>query len=289
MEGNPLNIENTTGEFRFILHVKSEDNINRISSTTISIAKNYVDFTGWEDNQETYLNSSVNKTFRIYGDSEPQKILMIKVAPDDSESTGVDIIEQKTENSGSQYNSDYNVSTSGLKFTQLGENKVYFIITFENGQIIETEKKTFNVKEPVGPVKITDLSQLDDNKMYLIQSVSNNGYAYDNGTYMNVSQSYNDNNLFRIIKSGNQYIVYNIQSADYVNLDNRTLKIETGNESSAAKFTLEGNNGVFKLGIKVRANHNYLSYWQLNNNGNISVNANNDNANQQWYIYEVSN
>ena len=166
-------------------------------------------------------------------------------------------------------------------------NKVYFIITFDNddNKKLTTETKSFIVSQSTEPSLITELNSISSEKKYIIQNVKTGKYAFDNGEDLGTSLNYNETNLFNIIKSGNYYIFKNIQSEDYVNLEYRTLRIETKLENSAAKFTLTlENENSFRISIKPTIS---TYYWQ-EGDSNIYINSAATIADERlWKIYEV--
>ena len=294
-----VDLTKTTGTFRFVLHVKSADNINKISSTSISLSNNHIGFETWNQTDSTvFIGEPISKQVRIYGDSKPTKVEMFKHKPDETEEGPIDITSNLSVVSGSVYAFDYLCSTNGLSFDDKGWNYVYFQVTYESGETVtyNTDKRHKKWFKAVGislSGPITTAS-FDTNKSYIIKNSSNStgGYLFDNGSSMNTNtvDGYDYSHMFRIIRSGSGYKIYNISTSDYVtqsrNGSRRTLNITQKAESSATVFTIESpnNNNNNNNGFLIY-NSNY--YWYRNNN--IVTISNSDSGDtRRWLIYEVT-
>lgn len=281
-----IDITTTTGEFRFILYVKTEDNVNKMSSTTIKLADNSVDLEPWRDDEEKYfVGEPVLQQFRIYGDSRPVKVEMIV---NNNESSSVNITSNLSVINGSEYTYDYYCSTSGLVFNTVGTHNVHFKVTFESGEEITTESKDIIVSG-ISINQLSSVSSISPEKYYVIQNSGTSRYVYDGGTNISTSQAVTFNNLFRFeeIRSG-VYKISSVATSDYVHApSNYTLNMTEKSLSAATEFTVVKNSNYFNIYLTSRSGAKY--HWrQQNNNSNISLNSSANNDNARWIIYEVT-
>ena len=286
VEGEPLSIDSTTGEFRFILTVKSSDNINKQSSTTIRMEKNYVEFLNWADEETLFAGADIDKRFRIYGDSKPTSVkLMQVVGGDDSDVEIKDLTSMLQSNSGSEYACDYNCSTQGLKFTTTGTYDVYLKIMLENGQVINSGVKRFIIQGTQW-VEVTSVSQLNTTDVYLIMNVSSDDFAYDNGNDLYVKAVHDESCYFKLEGGNGTYLIKNVKTLDYANVSGYTLYISATSSNSASKFVFEYNSTGFKIGTKLRDYHNYYYYWrQIEGSSKVTI-ATGDSEIMRWKIYK---
>ncbi len=280
-----IDISSTTGEFRFILYVKTEDNVNKMSSTTITLAENSVDFTPWDTNENYFVGEPVLQQFRIYGDSRPVRVQMIT---NDNESSPVDITSNLSVINGSEYTYDYYCSTAGLVFNTAGTHNVHFKVTFESGEEITTESKDIKVSG-ISINQLSSVSSISPQKYYVIRNSSTSRYVYDGGTNISPSEAVTFNNLFRFEQvSSGVYKISSVATSDYVHApSNYTLNMTEKSLSAATEFTVVYSNGnYFNIYLTSRSGARY--YWrQQNNNTNISLNSSANN-NAGWIIYEVT-
>ena len=286
-----VNLEETTGTFRFILNVKTVDNINKMSSTTITLARNYIDFESWKQVDSTvYIGQPITREFRLYGESEPEQVLMVPVITTDNGNTytagtGIDITNEYRSLSTSTWKIDRVYSTAGLlSFANKGWNYVYIQVKYKSGETVKysstADRRWFKV---VG-MNLTQMTlddSFDSQEMYVIQHNSNNGYLYDQGAYLAAETACDYNNLFRFVANGSNYRIQNVGSGDYVVYTSRNaaLSIAQKAESSATWFGLQcNNNNLFRIYYNNRS-------WILNNI-NSNVNTSNS-ASYVWKIFEV--
>ena len=126
-------------------------------------------------------------------------------------------------------------------------------------------------------------------------NVNSDDFAYDNGVQLYAKAVYDDACYFKFETSGNNFLIKNISSTNYVNLNSYSIQINATTSSSAAEFVLEyysQDGGFFKIGTKVKKNHTYYYYWQqVNSPGVININTDRDNLHpqpQRWKIYKKS-
>lgn len=278
-----VDLTKTTGSFRFVLTVTNEKNINRISSTTITLATNQVTFEEWDaldqddTNNDVYIGEPILRRFRIYGDSEPYKVEMYSSGND-----MIDITGNLSRSSSSVYAYDFTCSTAGLAFMTNGAQTVYFKVYFKSGVTITTAVKNFDVKG-IDLVQVTSLS-FDPDKYYVI-SYNNDGYAFDNGNAMAISKPVTYSHFFNIIQNNSGYRFYNVQTGHYVsftsNWTSSTLSIYASSSNNASNFTLTKTNNN-KFSIK-----NNRWYWSVDGTNVNAIIGNNDNSMSDWNIYEV--
>jgi|GEM_PF-2251285 len=288
-----IDLSETTGQFRFVLHVKSSDNINKISSTTISLANNNIGFQKWNELDSTiFIGEPAIREVRLYGESRPTKVEMFKVKPDKSEEGPIDITANKvSENTGSSFPYDHFYSTNEVSFSDKGWNYVYFRVTYESGETVtyntnEHHKKWFKVVGiQLGDELTTAPSDLNAN--YVIENV-NGGYVYDNGTNMSISNTYNYSNFFKFVSSDGGYKICNVQSTDFVVIttswNSASLNITQDVESAASVFSIGSyNNNGFLISIRP----GWTTYYWNKNNNNVRASTNNNN-NSRWKIRKVT-
>ncbi len=281
-----VNLSETTGNFRFILHVKSKDNINKISSTTIRIATNSVTFHEWKQQDSTVIiGEPIERKFRVTGDSRHSKVEMIQVDPSGIESSPIDITSYVSP-AGDAAVYDYYYHTNNLlKFSTKGWNSVYFIITFGNGDVITTEKRWFKVagiSKESSPV--TDVKDISHEKYYVIENVEHDNYfLYDYGSYMRANTTIDVTKPFKFIDNGdNTFKIQNMHTGDYVNRSGSNIYITAQTETAATAFTLTYSDETFKI-------HVNNSYWRLQyNNWNVTSRNSNTTDQTRWRIYEVT-
>ena len=295
-KGNPLNIDvdSTKGEFRFILTVKSQDNIYKQSSTTIRLEKNYVEFLNWENTETFFAGSYINKRFRIYGDSEPERVEIWQKGAEGNDDTQIsDVTIESQSNTGSEYSFDSNYSISGLKFDNEGTYTVYLKIILENGQTIITGNKVFVIEQPQW-TEATSMDHIISGNMYLIMNVSTEDYAYDGGDKPMAKATYNNDHLchfiFEKVENENSYYIKNDNTGHYANVSRNTLYMNAP-ATSATKFVIEYNatGNYFRISTKI-GTRDY--YWRQSNTSSTidmgtGTGQNNTTA-LRWKIYKRS-
>ena len=287
-ESNPLSVEQTTGEFRFILSVKSVDNINKMSSTTVRLEKNHVEFLNWVEEETMFAGTAINKIFRIFGDSRPVKVeIWQKGEGENPDILLEDVTGNLQSNLGSDYPFDYNCTTQGLQFSTEGQYQVYLKITLENGQVMNSVLRTFIINQAQW-VEVTDLNDITDSGEYLIMNVSSDDFAYDNGNNVYVKAVFDDACYFAIKKSGTDYLIQNKQTGQYANVSGYSLYMNATSSSEASKFVLEydDDGGYFKIGNQLRSYHNYYYYWRQIEGSNQVTIATGDSDIMRWKIYK---
>jgi len=279
--GEYIDINETTGNFRFILHVKTTDNINKITSTTITIANNQFVFPEkyWGNNTDSYptafTQEPIDKDFMILASEKVSKV----------EINSVEIVANESEDPGDYgYNYVYMCSTEGLSFNSTGWHPITITATFVNG---DTFSETRYIKVGTLNVSSTPVSSVDfdSNKYYVIQN-SNNGYVYDAGNGLRATSNVNNTNLFRIISSDGRYKIKNVYTGDYIFSDGYSSSVSPAvTEGEASVYTIEGNNSPFTITITLSGSKRY---WRQNNNSsNVSL-ALSDGTNRKWKFYEVT-
>ena len=288
--GDGLNIDvaSTTGEFRFILTVKSSDNINKMSSTTIRLSKNYVEFLNWEDTETLFAETDIDKRFRIYGDSNPFKVEIMQVGSGQQEDKSLrDVTDNLQSNSGSDYPYDYNCSTQGLRFDSAGTYEVYLKIQLENGQVLLTDRKTLQIKASEWD-EVKSLQEITNKGEYLIMNVSTDDFAYDNGDRLYAKAVSDSECSFKFVNNNNNYTIQNTSTSDYVTYSKGYL---VTNANSATNFAIAyDDGGYFKISYR-SGNRTY--YWrQVNSAGEITAATVSNNGdfpeNMRWKIYKKS-
>lgn len=288
-DGNSLDLDSTTGELRFILTVKSEDNINKQSSTTIRLQKNYVEFLNWADKETLFANTDIDKSFRIYGDSEPEKVEIMQVGKDgQADQLKKDVTEYLQKNSGSEYPYDYNCSTAGLTFSSEGEYDVYLKITLANGQELISDTKKLII-EAQQWVEVTSVSDLNSTGTYLIMNVNSDDFAYDNGSNIQAKAVYDETCYFSFSGSGSSFKIKNTSSGEYAGYNSGYLIISGTNQNSASSFTIAYTDGYFKISYK----SGYRTYYwqQASSPGEVTLATTYSTsfpANMRWKIYKKS-
>lgn len=281
----------TTGDFRFVLQVKTTDNINKISSTTIVLAKNTVDFSvdNWDAN-EVLVGQPVNKQFRIFGDSRPQQVEMEIYDPSGTPVSTVDITSALRPVDGSSYTFDYLCSTAGLSFATKGWNNVVFKVTFESGEILTTEAKYFKVGGLVA-VPITSKNQLNTTDYYLIQNQLSLGYVYDAGAKLKTSASYDYSNLFRLDGSNGAFKVINVLTSAYPIVDAWANNIDvktttTGSERDICTFDYSSEHFTISMSPRYGAS----KYWRFYSTYSDYIHPFSDakDNTKWWNIYRVT-
>ena len=288
-----LNFDDATGEFRFILRVKSADNINRMSSTTITIQKNYVEFLNWADEELLFTGTDIDKRFRIYGDSQPTGVTAFWKKEDDTVSDPIILTGNLQVNQSSTYQYDYTCTTSGLKFDTPGNYYVYLLITLNNGQVIETEPKKIIIehKEQSSLTEVTSLDDIDNNGIYVIMNVFSDDFVYDapvGDPYIYADAVLNDYSYFKIITKNNQYYIKNVKTGHYANVYNTyTLQMDKASENDATKFDLlyDNTGKYFTIRTKPKSSYQYWQQAQGNTRLNITSNAVNPDY-IHWKIYK---
>lgn len=277
-----IKFDETTGTFRFMLNVKTADNINKIASAPITIGKNYVEFVDWDALPTVLPKQQINRTIKIYGDHIPVKVLMFKY----TEQEGIDITANLKQSSTSDYKYSYTCTTDGfLTFDTSGDHKVKFKITFENNGILETEEKTISVCQ----LEIINTSTFSQEEYYIIENADfEDSYVYDNGYYMKTKASPDYSTLFKIIPSGNKYKIQNVSSQNYVSvsagLNDASLPIYTNN-ANATPFELTYANNAFTIKGTVTSG---TFYWNLTNTSSNLNGIKNTTGNTNWKIYKVT-
>ena len=96
--------------------------------------------------------------------------------------------------------------------------------------------------------KVTDLSQLSDDKVYTIRSersflvYANSTLATGNGTSVSATRNPKDvNQQFRIEKSGSNYLLYSVGKGQYVMVNSANTVTWNGTRGSNVSFTSTGN------------------------------------------------
>lgn len=289
-------ITETTGAIRFILRVQTVDNIFKMSSTTISLATNNVDFTVDDWSQNTVLvGQPVDKFFRIYGSSQPVKVDMIKVNPNNrNDTTIVDItnnlVDVSDPSAQTGYSFDYRCSTAGLSFDTKGWNRVRFKITFANGSTIITPDKWFKV----GGINLSPVINVSSDGQYIIQNISNSDYINDGGGQIKFTETYSYENLFRLVTSSAQkYKIMNVLTSDYVSVNSWGYTISITNKSvdsaSDVEFVYYNTDGGY-FTISIQPSIASAKYWGFTNNNTSYVQPlsdANDNM-RRWKIYKIT-
>lgn len=283
-----INFNETTGTFRFMLNVKTADNINKMASAPITIGKNYVKFVDWDAQPVVLPKQQINRTIKIYGDMQPVKVLMYT----DSGQSGIDITANLKQSSTSDYKYSYTCTTDGfLKFDTSGDHKVKFKITFENNGILETEEKTISVCQ-LNLINTEDYEFKAD-EYYIIENADyTDYYVYDNGFYMKTKTSPDYSTLFKIIPGqGTTYKIQNVSSQNYVSIgagnNNAAMYIYT-NAANATEFTLKYSNNSFTIKGTVSSGIFYWNLSNINDNLNGVENTNGNNNHINWKIYKVT-
>ena len=282
-----INFNETTGSFRFMLNVRTADNINKMASASITLGKNYVEFVDWDAQPVVLPKQQINRTIKIYGDQIPVNVLMFK----DYEQEGIDITANLKQSSTSDYKYSYTCTTDGfLTFNTSEDHKVKFKITFENNGILETEEKTISVCQ----LEIINTSTFSQEEYYIIENADfEDSYVYDNGFYMKTKTAPDYSTLFKIIPVQNAvtYKIQNVSSQNYVsvgaNNNTATMYIYT-NDTNATKFTLVCTDGTFTItGNVTSGDYNWnLPDIDADINGLRNINGNNNHI--KWKIYKVT-
>ena len=96
--------------------------------------------------------------------------------------------------------------------------------------------------------KVTDLSQLSDDKIYTIRSersfllYHSNTLATGNGTSVSVARNPKDvNQQFQIKKSGSSYLLYSVGKGQYVMVNSKNTVTWNGTRGSNVSITSTGN------------------------------------------------
>lgn len=284
---SPVDLKQTTGNFRFFIEVKTVDNINRISSTSITLSDNNIGFESWLQQDSTlFIGQSVNREIRLYGDATPVTVQMIKGIKGGTESDTIDITVQLRNYTGnSTYQRDYLLSIDNISFDTKGWNYVYFKVTYDNGATViynsNKDKRWFKVTGMTLRT-ITDVDEISDQANYVIKNNGIQQYLYDNGDYMKSDATPDYNNLFKFIASGSGYKIQNVNSGHYVSLTWSTLYINATNINSVSDFNISINNGT----TLIYRNNRY--YWNLaNESSDVNTRNNTSGGNTAWTIYEV--
>lgn len=294
-KGNKVDPSSTTGQFRFMLHVKSEDKINKTSSTTITLLENDLIFQRWNTMDSTvFAGDNIDRQLRIIGVTKPIKVEMIKVAPNKTESSPIDITSGLSPNSTPEYPVDYLCSTNGkLSFSDRGWNYVYFKVTYESGNWVtyntaDRYKKWFKV---VSLKQIDNTSDITEESDYVIRNNDTKGYLYDNGNRIAPSStiSYNSLFFFNFVKKGSGYKIKNKSTEDYVIRNNNTLNISDKDTDNATEFSLTKNGNLFWIEYAERSYWGSISYywWVLQNKNSTEVSSRNQTNRRDWFIYQV--
>lgn len=293
-EGNTIELNSTTGQFRFILHVKSEDNINKTSSTTITLLENDLIFQRWNTMDSTvFADENIDRQVRIIGVTKPIKVEMIRVMPDHTELDPIDITSGLSPNSSPEYPVDYLCSTEGLSFSNKGWNYVYFRVTYESGNVVtyNTEKRHKKWFKVVSLTQITNTSAITDGSDYVIRNNNTNGYLYDNGNRIAPSStiSYNKLFFFNFENTGSGYKIKNKSTGDYVRKDDNTLNMSETNQNNATTFSLTVNGNLFRIGNEESSYWGgSISYWWVFQRANSAeVSSRNQTNRRDWIIYLV--
>ena len=105
--------------------------------------------------------------------------------------------------------------------------------------------------------KVTDLSQLSDDKLYTIRSerafllYANNTLASSNGQSVSATRNPQDpNQQFQIKKSGSNYLLYSVGKGQYVMVNSANTVTWNGTRGSNVTFTATGNS-AYPWKIKV--------------------------------------
>ncbi len=286
-----VDLSNNTGELRFILNVKNQSNIQKMSSTTILVSANdYISFDEWESGNTVLVGEIISRVVRLYGDSKPVKVEMII---DGDTGNAIDITENLVEIGGDAYENIWYCTTNenstfaGLSFTTAGKHTVQFKVTYENVNDPKiSETKDFIVK---GMQKVTSIDEINNNisANYVIKHVASGLYAYDGGNNINVKSGVDNSCFFKFERpySDNSYRIFNVASQNYANLsvswNSQTLSISGTTGSWATRFTLNYSNEQFNI-------YNNGYYWYMQNNAtNVTVRNNDNDTQTKWEIYRI--
>lgn len=290
-EGNTIDLNSTTGQFRFMLHVKSDDNINKTSSTTITLLENDLIFQRWNTMDSTvFAGDNIDRQVRIIGVTTPTKVEMII---NGNELSPIDITSGLSPNSSPEYPVDYLCSTNGeLSFSEKGWNHVYFRVTYESGNVVEYTadryKKWFKI---VSLTQITNTNDITNGSDYVIRNNNTNGYLYDNGNRIAPSStiSYNPLFFFNFENTGSGYKIKNKSTGDYVRRDDNTLNMSETNQNNATTFSLTVNGNLFRIGYEEPSYWGgSISYWWVFQRANSAeVSSRNQTNRRDWIIYLV--
>lgn len=295
IETHKVDLTDNTGELRFMLNVKNQSNVQKMSSTTILVeAKDYISFEEWEANNTVFTGQQINRVLRLYGDSKPVTVKMFV----DSDATNainygspidisINLADINSGVDGAPYINNWYCTTNGkLSFTTAGTYAVKFQVTYEGGATKESETKEFIVQSIK---KITNVGEISADKQYVIKNVATGRYIYDGGTDIKAKTNIDNTTTFRINGS---FLIMNIYTQHYVRatyIGSRKLTITTTNQGSATQFDITSNDEekghfVIKSGNyywKYDENSSSVEYVRLNNN-----NPNIENA-HRWEIYEL--
>ena len=156
IEKHKIDLSNNTGELRFMLNVKNQSNVQKMSSTTILVsANNYIGFEEWDENNNVFTGEQINRVLKLYGDTKPKKVEMFV----DTDATSAisygnpidisaNLVDINSGVEGAPYLNNWYCTTNGkLSFSTAGTYAVKFLVTYEGGEATkESETKEFIVK-----------------------------------------------------------------------------------------------------------------------------------------------
>lgn len=299
-----VDLSNNTGELRFILNVKNQSNVQKMSSTTILVqANDYISFEEWEANNTVFTGQQINRVLRLYGDSRPVKVEMI--VDGDGGTDGVNdgtvkdisanLVDINSGEDDAPYTNNWYCTTNGsLSFNTAGTHTVKFRVTYDTNpvKVKESETKEFIVQNIK---KITSVGEISADKQYVIKNVATGRYIYDGGTDIKAKTNIDNTTTFRLPLYYDQdgvFQIRNVDSQQYVqsstNGNNGTLKITTTYQGYASPFNINLNdstNGYFVITRnnfywKYDANSSSVEYVRVNNNNQIT-------DTHRWEIYEL--
>lgn len=249
-----VDINNTTGEFRFILTVKSDKNINKMSSTTIRLEKTNIEFLDWENEETYFARTAINERFRIFGDSAVKEV---RILYDDQEHGGA-IIQQ---NNGSEYPYDYTCSTNNLTFANEDTYEVSLKVILQNDDELTFGPRTFEIKASEW-IEVTELKDLGETGEYLIMNVASGSYVYGDGEYSYTKAVFDEKCYFQFINKGNSYWIKSVYNGQYAKTKSTYLLSITATNTSGntpVGFTIVKDGEYFKISYKPKAS---TYYWQ---------------------------
>ncbi|MBR4087970.1 MAG: hypothetical protein IKK19_01530 [Bacteroidales bacterium] len=283
-----LDLSNNTGEFRFILYVRNKDNVNRISSTTITIkSENHISFEEWSGDNTVLTGQYINRVIRLYGDNVPEKVDMI-INDGNRDIDTTNITANLNVISGTTYTYSGYCTTDGfLKFDAAGNYTVRFRVKYaEIDTPQESETRSFTVVA-MNLVQVTSLDEINNNinARYVIKNVGTGAYVYDGGDPINGKDTPDNSNYFMFETQYDAYKIKIVQTQNYARLtvgwNSQSLTINGTNSTWATRFTFEFTDGSFTI-------YNNGYYWYMPENSSTVTVRNNSNDNySKWEIYRV--
>ena len=279
-------VDNTTGVFRFVLTAQNELGVSRIASTNVAINDNAMDFTYWQNQDDTdyaaqlpLVGKNISRAVRIYGNDEPTKVTI----------NGIDVTSTKYSRANSEYAYDayYGIGTNfgsisssqNISFSTRGYHQVVIEATYPDGEVI-TETREI----AVWGLKVINKSDttFEDGVYYIFRNKAySSTMLYDNNNYLS-AETLSDplyRSLF-YIKNG---VVQNVSTGDYcTGYNNVQIEASADTGGLAYTFAYSSSNG-FTISYKASSR---TYYWKQTNNTTTNV-SRNASGNYYWYIYEV--